>query len=304
MTDHLDELLKPGQILAKTYRVEHYLASGGYAVVYVGTRLSDQVSIVIKALRSEAAQSDPAAVERFIREAAIAAHLQHPNIVRILDFGNTRDNVLYIILERLYGEPLSNLMYQGPMPLDFVQKVLMQVLRALVSAHDQGIVHRDIKPSNIFICNFTEGKDLGDHDVKILDFGFVKVTREDHPFSRRLTMVGQQVGTPGYMAPELLSDANSGATPQVDLYAVGVLGYEMITGAAAFQGRGAQRALAQLSTDPEPPPEHIRNLPIYKVIKRLMERNPSRRYAVAAEALRDIEENARGRSGWLKFWGK
>jgi eukaryotic-like serine/threonine-protein kinase len=304
MTDQLDELLKPGQILAKTYRVEHYLASGGYAVVYVGTRLSDNTSIVIKGLRAEAAQSDPAAVERFIREAAIAAHLQHPNIVRILDFGNTRGSVLYIILELLDGEPLSNLMYQGPMSPDFVQKVLVQVLRALVSAHDQGIIHRDIKPSNIFICNYQVGGELGEHDVKILDFGFVKVTREDHPFSRRLTMVGQQVGTPGYMAPELLTDANSGATPQVDLYAVGVLGYEMITGSAAFQGRGAQRALAQINSDPEPPPESIRNLPIYKVIKRLMDRNPARRYPLAAEALRDIEDNTRNRSGWLKFWGR
>lgn len=299
--------LQKGQVLAGKYQVSKPIAAGGYALVYSAERIDDGHNVVIKALREEAFNIDPSAVDRFIREAAVATHLDHPNIVKLLDFGQTRDKVLYIVMEHLHGAPLSDLMFHGPSTPALVENVLKQVLDALSYAHGRGVVHRDIKPSNIFLCRrdaLKPGEVLGEKDlIQLLDLGFAKVLKSNDPtFSRPLTVAGQQVGTPGYMAPELLRNTGN-VSPLIDLYAVGIIGYELLTGQPAFAGRGIQRALAQVNTVPEKPKDDVCNYPIYSVVKRLMARNPSRRYSSAADALRAIEglsDDPRNRS-WSPF---
>ncbi len=285
-----DELLKKGEILNFEYVVKHVMAAGGYALIYDAARIENDHPVVIKALRKGVTEMDPNANERFEREAKIAAHLDHPNIVQILDVGVTESNVQFIVLERLFGYALSQVIYLEPTPHEHVRQILMQVLSALTLAHDQGIVHRDIKPSNIYICE-PEDKNAADHEyrIKVLDFGLSKgLWGGRATFCQPLTMAGESVGTPGYLAPEMLSDMGI-TTPQVDLYAVGLLGYEMLTGTEAYSGTGVQRAYAQLTQDPKPPPKSIKQLPIFRVIKNLMERDPSDRYISAVETIYDLE---------------
>ncbi len=284
------ELLKKGEILKFKYVVKEIMAAGGYALVYDAETIEDDRPVVIKALRSGVTEMDPNANERFEREAKIAAHLNDPNIVEIYDFGVTESNVQFIVLERLYGYPLSQVIYLEPAPHEHVRQILMQVLSALAHAHDSGIVHRDIKPSNIYICE-PEDENAQEHEyrIKVLDFGLSKgLWGGRATFCQPLTMAGESVGTPGYLAPEMLNDMGI-TTPQVDLYAVGLLGYEMLTGSEAYSGTGVQRAYAQMTQDPKPPPKGVKQLPVFKVIKNLIERDPSDRYLSAVEAIYDLE---------------
>jgi len=284
--------LDTGQLLAGKYQVDGLVATGGFAVVYHGQRVEDHTPVAIKALHINVTDSDPAAVDRFVREAAIAAHLQHPNLVRIIDFGKTRNDVLYMVMEHLYGEPLFVHLYDEPMPPKRVHHVLRQMLDALVFAHGQGLIHRDLKPSNIFLCKVVgSGKFEDSVWVKILDFGLAKGVRKSghigHAMKVTLTLSGDRVGTPGYMAPEMFKEG-ARPTPLVDLYVVGLLGYEMITGQKAFRGEGMQRAVAQIESDPAPPAAFLSEHPLYGVIHKLIQRDPRERYQSAEEALLDL----------------
>lgn len=295
----MSELLGPldtGQVLAGRYQVDGLIAAGGFAVVYHGQRVSDHTPVAIKALHINVTDSDPAAIDRFVREAAIAAHLQHPNLVRILDFGKTRDDVLYMVMEHLYGEPLFVHLFKEPITPGRVHHVLRQLLDALVFAHGSGLVHRDLKPSNVFLCKVM-GKDGAADNVwvKILDFGMAKGVRKSGKIGSAmkvtLTLSGDRVGTPGYMAPEMFKEGAT-PTPLVDLYVVGLLGYEMITGTKAFRGEGMQRAVAQLESNPTRPPDPIASHPLYAVVDRLIQRELADRYQSAEEALFDLSNLA------------
>lgn len=295
--------LDTGQILAGRYQVDGLIASGGFAVVYHGQRVEDSTPVAIKALHINVTDSDPAAIDRFVREAAIAAHLQHPNLVRILDFGKTRTDVLYMVMEHLYGEPLFVHLFDEPMAPIRVHRVLRQMLDALVFAHGQGLVHRDLKPSNVFLCKVIgQGSSEERVWVKILDFGMAKGVRKHDKLGSAmkvtLTLSGDRVGTPGYMAPEMFKEGAS-PTPLVDLYVIGLLGYEMITGEKAFRGEGMQRAVAQIESDPAPPDSFIAEHPLYRVIDKLIQRDPAKRYQSAEEALFDLSNLDAGRG---KIW--
>jgi serine/threonine-protein kinase len=285
-----DNPLRNGQVVAGRYAVGNVLDRGGYAVVYEATSQADGAPVVVKALRAGVLEIDPAAVERFKRESKLASELHHPNIVEILDWGQTDDGVLYTVMERLYGYALNQVIYQKPAPAEEVRKILSQVLAALSVAHDLGVVHRDIKPSNIFLCEPEE--DWGpeeEYRVKVLDFGLSKgVWGNRATFCTPLTADGQSVGTPGYLAPEMLHDLGI-TTPQVDLYAVGLLGYELLTAEPAFEGTGIAAAYNQLTQDPKPPPPQVRRLPLFRIIKQLIERDPVDRYLSAVDAISDLE---------------
>ena len=286
--------LEQGRVLAGTYRIEGHLSRGAFGSVYKATRMDDGLPVVAKALREDAGAADPAAVQRFIREAAVAAMLDHPNIVRTLNFGKTRDNVLYIILERLRGDTLANAMFEEPVDPKVTAEVLRQMLSALEYAHGMGIVHRDLKPSNVFVSNPEHTSAYGKVEgnmVKLLDFGFVKVLDPPNPMlAKQLTKVGSVVGTPGYIAPEQLSAEGGDVTARADLYSVGVLGYELLTAQKAFAGEGLQRAMRQLDSDPAPPPKALREEPIVPVLMKLMARDPEQRYQSARLALDDVEK--------------
>ncbi|MFH2005613.1 MAG: serine/threonine-protein kinase [bacterium] len=285
--------LELGQVLAGRYQVDGLIAAGGFAVVYHGTQLAQERPVAIKALHVNVTASDPAAIERFVREAAIAAHLQHPNLVQILDFGKTRDDVLYMVMEQLHGEPLHVMLYEEPMSPRRVHHLLRQILDALTFAHGQGLIHRDLKPSNVFLCKVFTSTDVDRREwVKILDFGMAKGIRKAGNIGQMmkvtLTLSGDRVGTPGYMAPEMMKDGAL-VTPLVDLYVAGLLGYEMLVGQKAFAGTGMARAVAQLDGDPPEPAGFIGGHPLYGIIRQLIARDPGQRFQSAEEALTALD---------------
>lgn len=279
-----------GQVLAAKYRVGELIASGGYADVFAGVRRSDGLRVAIKALRPATHRADPAASERFVREAALAAHLRHPNLVHILDFGETHSGVRYMVMEYLVGEPLSYRIFDAPMAPERVAGILRQVLDALSFAHAQATIHRDLKPSNVFLCTVQTPWKTGDVDwVKLLDFGFAKgMAPAGAAVRATLTLDGEVVGTPGYVAPELLEPGGT-LSPLVDLYSAGVVAYEMLCGAPAFPGEGLERASQQVVSDPAPPPRLVAGHPIFEVVRRLHARSPADRFPNAEAALTALD---------------
>ena len=211
-----------GTLIAGKYLVGEVLGEGGMATVYAATQKVTGKSIALKVMHPMLA-TDDVVRERFRREAKNAQKLTHPNIIEIFDQGDTEDGTAYIAMERLHGAPLSATIGSRTMTLPRALRIMVQLARGIARAHDLDVVHRDIKPDNIFLCVRDDGTEL----VKILDFGIAK-SRHDS----RLTGQGELFGTPQYMAPERIKNAEVG--PAADLYALGVVFFELLTGELPF----------------------------------------------------------------------
>lgn len=219
-----EELTHPliGRVLDRKYRIKSIIGSGGVGIVFEGENIVLRREVAIKVVHERAREQ---AVERLRREAAIVASLQHPNICDIYDFGTLPDIGPYLVTQRLYGETLaSRLKWQRSMGVADTIDIIVQVLSALQAAHAHRIIHRDVKPANIFLIERVGCGPL----AKLLDFGLAK----DLSRSTQLTSPGKAIGTPYYMAPEqLLGEVVGAAT---DLFAVGIVAYEMLTGRHPF----------------------------------------------------------------------
>jgi serine/threonine-protein kinase len=211
------ELPRPGEVIAGRYRVEHVLGEGGMGVVVAATQLQLDRQVAIK-LRTGASTSDSLR-ERFVREARAAARLRSEHAVRVLDFGTTEDGAEFLVMERLEGEDLAAVVARGPLPLGDVVHFVLQACEALAEAHQAGIVHRDIKPANIMLT--CQG------EVKITDFGLAKDVAR---VASMVTETHMVMGTPEYAAPEQFN-AHREVDHRADIYALGVLMYQMLTGA-------------------------------------------------------------------------
>ncbi len=189
---------------------------------------------------------DAQARTRFEREAQILAALSHPHIVAIYDFGEGQ-GVTYAVTELLEGEPLSETLTRGPLPLRKTVAYARQIARALAAAHDKGVVHRDVKPQNLFVTN--------DGRLKVLDFGLARLVERvpfDHEATRtRQTSAGTVMGTLGYMSPEQVRGQN--ADSRSDLFSFGVVLYEMLTGRRAFKAETTADTMSAILN--EDPPE-------------------------------------------------
>jgi serine/threonine-protein kinase len=222
-TEDADALV--GQTIGDRFTITRLIAKGGMAVVYEAEQRLGTAArkVALKTLRVQSL-SDPSMATRFKRECETIAQLSHPNTVRVYDFGETDDGLLYIAMEFVAGKPLSQLMDEvGPMPATRVLNIMRQITGALEEAHSQGIVHRDLKPDNVAIALLANQED----GVKLLDFG-IAVRSVGVQNYGKLTRAGIVLGTPPYMSPEQFTpdpiDARS------DVYALGVMAYEMLTG--------------------------------------------------------------------------
>lgn len=221
-----------GTTLAGRYLVESVLGQGGMAVVYAAKHLLVDRTCAIK-IMSPLLARDSVVRERFRREAKSAQRLAHPNIIEIFDQGETDDGTSFIVMERLDGSSLADIVAQGPMPLPRAVGIMIQICRGIARAHDLDVVHRDLKPENIFICRRTGTVAKGDRNadsgdlVKLLDFGIARSLGDS-----RLTGAGELFGTPQYMSPERISSQDAGAPS--DLYALGCIFYEMLCGHLPF----------------------------------------------------------------------
>jgi eukaryotic-like serine/threonine-protein kinase len=260
------------QCLSGRYRLEDRLGQGGMGEVWAGQDLRLGRKVAVKVLRRDLAALDEPR-RRFEHEAQAAAQLAHPNVVSVFDTGED-DGVPFIVMERLEGETLQDVVARGPMPAPAVRALAVQILSALAVAHRAGILHRDLKPSNVL---------RGPQDSwKLADFGIAKSVEA----AADLTVTGLVPGTPRYLAPERL--AGDPATPAADLYSVGVTLYEAVSGCPPFGGdstpaivhavrRAGAAPLRQVQPDVDPG--------LARVIERAMQPDPRRRYP-NADAMR------------------
>jgi hypothetical protein len=225
------------------YVLEKQLGEGGMGTVYKALQVGVGNTVAIKFL-NQALSSDPGLVRRFEQEAKVSLAVMHPGAAQLLDTGqDEKTKELYIVFEYVEGEDLrARLMNEGALPFDEARDIAMRVGEVLAAAHEKGIVHRDIKPENIRLR-----RDLGGTHVKVLDFGIARLRKEQ---DARLTAEGSIAGTPGYMAPEQIrAESVDGRT---DLYALGLVTFEMMAGRAAFNSTSAPALLVDQMTTPLP----------------------------------------------------
>ena len=255
------------------YQLKQKIGEGGNGTVYRAQHALLRRPTAIKLMNPEFARSE-AARERFEHEVQITSNLSHPNTIAIYDYGHTPDGTLYYAMELLNGSTLEHLVrFAGALPAGRVIHVLEQIAGSLAEAHDKGLIHRDIKPSNAILCERGGLFDV----VKLLDFGLVKeMTQTDG----NLTQANVLIGTPLYMAPEIISQPGQ-ASPRSDLYAVGAVGYFLLTGRNVFEGGSAVEICARHLNDPPVPPSARAGLEIpgdlEGIVLACLEKDPARR---------------------------
>ena len=230
-----------GQVLADRYHVVRKLGEGGMGQVYLAEHVKMGRKSAIKVM-SPSMVHDPDAVARFNREAANASRISHPNVCAVYDFGETPEGLIYLAMEFIEGEPLTELLArEGELPVARAGAIFLQVADALQAAHDLGIVHRDLKPDNVMLSRGRDGTDI----VKVVDFGIAKMVGGRD--NQKVTKTGLVVGTPEFMSPEQL--AGDPVDGRSDLYALALVFFKMLTGELPFAGTTAQDTMVQRLTD-------------------------------------------------------
>ena len=236
---------KPGEQFAGRYTVERRVGRGGMGEVFLARQAPLDRLVALKILKApESIEDDPKFDARFLREAAAAARLQHPNTITIYDFGQAEEGHLYIVMEFLEGTDVrTSLAHEGIFSAQRAIHVAKQVCKSLREAHAKGIIHRDLKPANVLLIERDDDVDF----VKVLDFGLVKFRGE----ASDITLAGKFLGSPRYTSPESL-DRNAHVDHRADIYAVGILLYTMLTGTPPFDGDPMQVLNAHLHEAPKP----------------------------------------------------
>jgi tRNA A-37 threonylcarbamoyl transferase component Bud32 len=258
------------------YKVVRVLGEGGMGTVYLAEHPMIGKRVAVKMLRPDLG-TDPGLVSRFFQEAKAVNEIRHPNIVDISDFGHTDDGIVYFVMELLEGRSLRDrLSESGPLPVEQAVATARQVIDALAAAHRVGIIHRDLKPDNIFLVTDTQVP--GGIRAKLFDFGVAKLVGEKQAQVGHKTVDGAVVGTPYYMSPEQALCHEVGAA--ADIYAMGVVLYEMLTGQVPFRSEQLVLLLNAILKQPAPPPSVVRpEIPPWldRLVLRCLEKDPEAR---------------------------
>ena len=267
------------QVIDRRYQILGRLGEGGMSYVYEARELNSGESVALKVLSPKLSKDD-SSVERLRREAGLAMRLDHPNVCRIIRLGETEDGLIYLVMPYLKGELLSDReVKQGPMAVDVALAFLTQMCSGLHHAHQLHIVHRDLKPENVMLV--PEGD--GSEKAVVMDFGLAKENRAGAALSK-LTATGIILGTPEFMSPEQIR--GKPLDPRSDVYALGIVAFEMFTAKLPFQGRNAQEMMiARLRGQPTPLRQIRQDMTpkLEKVIAKSMAANPDQRYATVLE---------------------
>ena len=272
-----------GKVVSRRFRVEEVIGSGGMAVVYRAFDLKTHQTVALKVLREEY-EHDEEYRERFQREAEVGRRLNHPNIVNLVDSGAV-GGVRYIALEYVDGKTLKEIIQQkGTMQQEEAVHYALQILAALGHAHSRKIIHRDIKPQNLMVTRSGQ--------LKMGDFGIAGIAD-----TKTLTGDGSVIGSVHYFSPEQAKGMR--ATEASDLYSVGVILYEMLTGHVPFQGETAVSvAMMHLMKEPTPVEEEAEVSPaLAKIIRKALEKQPQNRYQSADAMIRDLRRGLRHPDG-------
>jgi serine/threonine-protein kinase len=291
ISQHIEDPLV-GQTLDEKYLIEERLSEGGMGTVYRARHLQMDRPVAIKVMH-EGLVEDEASRIRFQREARASVRLQHPNAVSVTDCGETADGCVYIVMELLEGRTLREILVkEAPIETARAISIMLQACEAVAAAHEAGIIHRDLKPSNILITQSPDAPAT----VKVIDFGVAKLTArtlDDEDPAITLRQAGALIGTPRYMAPEQYE--GNGLTPAADVYSLGVILYEMLTGMAPFTGSTPLEIAAKHMSDPPHAPRTIvAAIPedIERVVLHALEKDAAERPANAAELRRELLETA------------
>jgi serine/threonine-protein kinase len=285
--ENYDRLI--GTVLDGRYQLLEIRGEGGMGVVFKARHTVIEKVVAVKVLKREVA-SDKAVVQRFVQEARAASRIGHWAIVDVTDFGTMPDGSAYQVMEFITGDTLAKVMKAGPLWSARAVPIAAQIARALAAAHEKGIVHRDLKPENIFLTEKDGRPDM----VKIVDFGIAKFAPMGAmDIQTRITRVGAVFGTPEYMSPEQAA-GRSDTDHRVDIYALGVILYEMITGRVPHKGESVVATLAQQMLDPVVPakqanPQADCSDRLEQVIQKLLAKDRDQRYASMHEVWRALE---------------
>jgi serine/threonine-protein kinase len=276
-----------GQVLDGKYQLTTMLGKGGMGTVYRGKHVVIGKQVAVKFLHAEFAGSEEV-VKRFYREAQAAAAIGHEGIIDVMDVGIAPSGEPFLVMEFLEGESLSDLLVRaGPLDVSATAGIMEPALKALHAAHAKGIVHRDLKPENIFLAQ----REGGSPRVKLIDFGISKIT--EGPGGEKLTQTGSVMGTPAYMSPEQAKGSTE-LDHRADIYSMGVILYEMLTGKLPFEGENFTEIIISILTkEPIPPQQAFSDFPpeAESLLLRALVKEPEGRYDSAlefAEALKGL----------------
>jgi len=283
------------------YKIVRVIGEGGMGTVYLAEHPMIGKRVAVKMLRPDLG-TDPGLVSRFFQEARAVNEIRHPNIVDISDFGKTEDGIVYFVMELLEGRSLRDrLNAEGPLPIDDVATIGRQVCDALAAAHRVGIVHRDLKPDNIFLL----ADPTGALRSKLFDFGVAKLLGEQEKQVGHKTIAGSVVGTPFYMSPEqaLCQEVTAAA----DIYAMGVVMFEMVTGRVPFAAEQLVLLLNAILKEPAPPASQFRpDVPAFldRLILRCLEKDPGARPRTMEEVVALLGAGAADLAGQSVAFGE
>jgi serine/threonine-protein kinase len=288
-----------GQLISGRYRICSLIGEGGMGAVYLAEHTHMRKRFALKLLHPQMAENKEV-VARFQREAEAAAHVEHQNIVAATDFGPSEDGAFFLVLEYVDGITLRATLASGALSAARSLYIARQIALALERAHGAGIVHRDLKPENVMLVTRDEDRDF----VKVLDFGVARFESPSAASGQFLTQAGAVMGTPQYMAPEQAVGDRVG--PRADLYALGCVLYEMLTGEVPFDG-DVMELLSKHLTAPVPPmsertPGIVVPAPVEALARKLLEKDANNRYPTA-RALVDAIDQVAFESGIEVFWG-
>ena len=285
-------MLQAGDVVAGKYRIEKVVARGGMGVVYAAHHMLLDQRVALKVLLVGTDAPNEEIIERFVREAQAAARLQSEHVVRVMDVGSLEHGAPFLVMEYLHGCDLDELLsLNGPLGIQDVADYMLQALAALAQAHAAGIVHRDIKPANLFLAVRPDGTNV----LKVVDFG---ISKQPMNQARWRKLTGEaMLGTPAYMSPEQLRNTQ-GVDARADIWSIGVVMSELLTGQIPFDGDSPGAAFAAiLERDPVPIGEHRANVPpdIEQIILRCLRRDPADRFADVGELAARIATHGSGR---------
>ena len=273
-----------GKVLDRRYTLEERIGKGGMGTVYRGEQIAMRRTVAVKVMNADLCRNNDA-VKRFHREARAASSFDHPHAIRVFDFGQADTRELFMVMELLRGRSLSEMIREdAPVPVARAAKVGNEIAKALAAAHEVGLIHRDMKPDNVFLMDVAGDSDF----VKVLDFGIAKFISGTGDST--MTKTGLIIGTPHFMAPEQAKPGTT-LTPALDVYALGVILYTLLTGKHPFVGETPLEALMAHLNEPVPelPASVSASADFRSLVKSMLAKEPTAR-PTAADVVASLDE--------------